>query len=167
MDIMQLGAIGELVGGVAVIGSLLFVDVQIRQSNQQSREMAMRDLSLQFDRWSEMILRNPDLREVWRRATNDATLHNLRNPSGLSADDAASLSILLYRAFHGFSSQHKAWRSGALTDDEWAEVIPLVQVHLASDIALDWWNWARTGWYNAPFTEFVEEQIKLLPREEN
>ena len=33
MGIMELGAIGELVGGVAVIGSLIFVGLQIRQGN--------------------------------------------------------------------------------------------------------------------------------------
>ncbi len=32
MDIMELGAIGELVGGVAVIGSLLYVGLQISPS---------------------------------------------------------------------------------------------------------------------------------------
>ncbi len=32
MDIMELGAIGELVGGVAVIGSLIYVGLQVRQS---------------------------------------------------------------------------------------------------------------------------------------
>ncbi len=32
MNIMELGAIGELVGGVAVIGSLLYVGFQIRQN---------------------------------------------------------------------------------------------------------------------------------------
>ncbi len=34
MDIMELGAIGELVGGVAVIGSLIYVGLQVRHSNQ-------------------------------------------------------------------------------------------------------------------------------------
>ncbi len=35
MDIMELGAIGELVGGVAVIGSLLYVGLQVRQSEAE------------------------------------------------------------------------------------------------------------------------------------
>ncbi len=34
MDITELGAIGELVGGVAVIASMIFVGVQIRQNNR-------------------------------------------------------------------------------------------------------------------------------------
>ena len=39
MDIMELGAIGELVGGVAVIVSLIYVGLQVRQANKAgSRE---------------------------------------------------------------------------------------------------------------------------------
>ena len=33
MDILELGAIGELVGGVAVVASLIFVGLQVRQGN--------------------------------------------------------------------------------------------------------------------------------------
>ncbi len=36
MDIMELGAIGELVGCVAVVASLVYVGLQVRQSNRQS-----------------------------------------------------------------------------------------------------------------------------------
>ena len=37
MDIMELGAIGELVGGVAVIGSLIFVGIQLRTTTKTLR----------------------------------------------------------------------------------------------------------------------------------
>ena len=42
MDIMELGAIGELVGGVAVIASLLYVGLQVRQTNQINRAESVR-----------------------------------------------------------------------------------------------------------------------------
>ena len=42
MTIAELGAIGELVGGVAVVGSLLFVGLQVRQSNKISRAESLR-----------------------------------------------------------------------------------------------------------------------------
>ncbi len=42
MDILELGAIGELVGGLAVIGSLIFVGLQVRQNNRLTRAEAIR-----------------------------------------------------------------------------------------------------------------------------
>ncbi len=40
MDIMELGAIGELVGGVAVIASLVYVGLQVRQNTRQLQSQA-------------------------------------------------------------------------------------------------------------------------------
>ncbi len=45
MDIMELGAIGELVGGVAVIGSLIYVGLQVRQGNRLARERAHEEIA--------------------------------------------------------------------------------------------------------------------------
>ena len=42
MDIMELGAIGELVGGMAVIGSLIYVGLQVRQSNRLEKADSIR-----------------------------------------------------------------------------------------------------------------------------
>ena len=36
MDIMELGAIGELVGGVAVLATLIYLATQLRQLKQQN-----------------------------------------------------------------------------------------------------------------------------------
>ena len=37
MDIMELGAIGELVGGVAVLATLVYLAIQIRQNTASNR----------------------------------------------------------------------------------------------------------------------------------
>jgi hypothetical protein len=44
MDIMELGAIGELVGGVAVIASLVYVGLQIRQNTGAMRAASAQNL---------------------------------------------------------------------------------------------------------------------------
>lgn len=41
---MELGAIGELVSGIAVIGSLIYVGLQVRQSNNLARGAAELDV---------------------------------------------------------------------------------------------------------------------------
>ena len=49
MDIMQLGALGELVGGVAVIGSLIYVGFQIRQNTAVERAETHRSTVAEFN----------------------------------------------------------------------------------------------------------------------
>ena len=41
MNIMELGAIGELVGGLAVIASLVYVGVQVRQNTRAQNIAAL------------------------------------------------------------------------------------------------------------------------------
>ena len=69
MDIMELGAIGELVGGVAVIGSLIYVGLEVRQSNRHAKEAAEREVAAQFDRVLENLQSDAKAREVWLVAT--------------------------------------------------------------------------------------------------
>ena len=44
MDIMELGAIGELIGGVAVIATLIYLARQIRQGTTATQGAAEREL---------------------------------------------------------------------------------------------------------------------------
>jgi hypothetical protein len=69
MDIMELGAIGELVGGVAVIASLIFVGVQIRQSNHAARSESIRGITRESSQiWLKLC--DPQLSNSVRRAVN-------------------------------------------------------------------------------------------------
>ena len=53
MDIVQLGAIGELIGGVAVIGSLIYVALQVRQGNEAARGETVRAFVAD---WNQQVL---------------------------------------------------------------------------------------------------------------
>ena len=44
MDIMELGAIGELVGGVAVIATLVYLAMQIRSSQKTALRATQNEL---------------------------------------------------------------------------------------------------------------------------
>ncbi len=53
MDVMESGAIGELAGGVAVIASLIYVGLQVRQSNnlaQGAAELEMGRMTMDYAR---------------------------------------------------------------------------------------------------------------------
>ena len=70
MTIAELGAIGELVGGVAVIASLVYVGLQIRQSNEVAKAESVRELTTEMGRIS-MKTCNPALAAILRRAVAD------------------------------------------------------------------------------------------------
>ena len=67
MDIMELGAIGELVGGVAVIGSLVFVGVQVRSSRLQGRLSTLTALDKGWNDINAQMAQDPDLGLLWSK----------------------------------------------------------------------------------------------------
>ena len=58
MNWEAIGAIGELVGGLIVVGSLIFVGYQLRQTSMIERAKAQRDLLFQARAWVSMSSRD-------------------------------------------------------------------------------------------------------------
>jgi len=48
MSIQDWGAVGEIIGGIAIIVSLIYVAVQVRHSNKSSRSTAMQSFASQY-----------------------------------------------------------------------------------------------------------------------
>jgi hypothetical protein len=70
MDIMELGAIGELVGGVAVVASLLFVGVQVRTNTREQRAASMQEATRETAN-TVQYLTGPGYAEIWLQGMGD------------------------------------------------------------------------------------------------
>ncbi len=71
MDIMELGAIGELVGGIAVIASLIYVAIQIRQGNRAGAREAHRAWVADMNRGLFEPQLDAEFNEVFQKANAD------------------------------------------------------------------------------------------------
>jgi len=75
MNLQDLGAIGDLVGGVAVVVSLVYVGYQIRQNSTQiehnSRQLeaaTYQQAANAFMQWQALLAQDAELADLWRRA---------------------------------------------------------------------------------------------------
>jgi hypothetical protein len=59
-----ISAVGEIVGAVAVIVTLMFVARDIRQNSKSLAMSALRDTTAQWNQWSDMIASSGDLADV-------------------------------------------------------------------------------------------------------
>ena len=154
MNIMELGAIGELVGGVAVIGSLIFVGLQIRHGNEQvqrgnaiERARTNRDVS----REGGEIFRgmsDPASIEIYRRSLVD--FHALT-----SAEQAIMHSRFLTPMTSHVVSTYLAARDGLL-DEEWAEGWTNYFVMVMKSPGLGaWWDHSKAD-FHPGFAEVVD-----------
>ncbi|MEM1261001.1 MAG: hypothetical protein AAGH76_01260 [Pseudomonadota bacterium] len=99
MTLDDLGNIGEIVGGIAVVVSLLYLATQIRQSSRIDRFQAHRSLSEAMAGIMADIARDPEMYRVWRQLID--------HPESASDNDRERFGMMLYRAFSTFGDAHR------------------------------------------------------------
>lgn len=70
-----IGAVGEVIGALAVVATLLFVARDIRQNSKSLSISALRDTTAQWNHWSNMIASSGDLADIV--AKGNKTVSNL------------------------------------------------------------------------------------------
>ena len=145
MTLEQLGNIGELIGAIAVIVSLLYLAVQIRQSRRVSQFEAHRNISDSIASIMGEIAKDADLYRLWKVLTE--------TPEEATHDDRERFGMLMHRFFTVFSDAHRF----ADADPHLAmRYRTFVKRMIAMPAVRDWW--ARQGMlYTDPFRSFVNE----------
>ena len=139
MDIMELGAIGELAGGLAVFGSLLYVGLQLRQTTGALRANAAQALA---DALNQVNLTDASSLEHAR-----AVRLAFEDPASLSEDERTLIDYLCLATCRSFESALLQLELGSLDADTAEMVHENVRVLFATDYFREWW--ARSPY---PFT---------------
>ena len=111
MTFEQLGGLGEFLGALAVLGSLLYVAREIRENSRSTRLAAMQSAMLAAQNVMGLPAQNPQLARVVRLG--------LADPDGLTEDEYQQLRywlFLLLRVHEDMFVQHKA---GVIDDETW------------------------------------------------
>jgi hypothetical protein len=77
MTLQDFGAIGELIGGVAVIVSLLYVSAQIRNGLHGSKSNITQEVTSHFSRLQFDIAKDTELLKAWVKAERGEILEPL------------------------------------------------------------------------------------------
>src|SRR5215470_9601515 len=67
MNWQAIGAIGEVVGAIAVVATLLYLARDIRQNSRSLAISALRDTTSNWNQWGNMIAASGDLAEIVAR----------------------------------------------------------------------------------------------------
>ena len=156
MTITELGAIGELVGGVAVIGSLLYLGLQVRQSNSLARAETEMRSGISAAEFNALLASDAELSTLWHRALRD------REP--LQPDDRDRFSLLLSNAFFRIEAIFFNYQRGLVGKTAWAEWEELICDTLQSSPVQDWWKRERVP-FSGAFRRQVEALLQRTPAE--
>ena len=116
MDWNAAGAIGEILGAVAVFLTLLYLAAQIRQANKMAHFETSREIMAQFNACNHLIATDATIREV------------LLNEGELSADDAEQLYSYVDMYCNAWGTTQVAFDQGLIDESIWAGVMRDVEV---------------------------------------
>ncbi len=143
MDIMELGAIGEMIGGVAVIATLIYLAVQVRHGNQVEKSETHRAFVSDWNRQVLMPFSDAESGPFLRRANADF--------DGLSDDD--KFRAMGFWAMQVFLTEELFFlhRAGTVQQSLWDAALFRMAALLQMAGPARWWEFTETVFS----TEFV------------
>jgi hypothetical protein len=85
-----ISAIGQLVGALAVVISLIYLAREVRSNSRATGLASMRTMSDAINRWAQQLAEHPQLRELYYRGIHDFESLEGADVVGFSALMAAS-----------------------------------------------------------------------------
>lgn len=157
MTIQDWGAIGELIGAIAVVASLVYLAIQIRQNTQQvshtleaSRLAAFERNIESGNRIRDLMIRDPDLAELFLRGVQDF--------DGLESTEKFRFDLLLRNIFSATQGAYiRLLRVGANAPELESTAI-VIDMLLGNPGVRQWLEKARTDW-RTEFREFIRERL--------
>ncbi len=108
MTLQDLGALGELVGGIAVIASVLYLAIQIRHGLNGYRSTMTQEVTSHFSRMQLEIAKSPELLAAWDKAERGESLTPLEQRAVLQVVSSYMI---------GFENLFIQYKSGMLGED--------------------------------------------------
>lgn len=140
----------EIFGVLAVVGSLGYVGVQIRQ-NTLATQIAAAQASL--DTYRGIVgnfVSAPGMADVWARGLKDV--------STLKQDEIVRFFAQVGLILHFTESSYLQWKRGALIDDNWIGIYRMAVDVLAAPGARQFWD-HRRHWFGDEFQHWVEDSV--------
>ncbi len=150
MDIMELGAVGELVGGAAVIGTLIFVGFQVRHSNRLAQGSVVREGRAATIEMMKTLYADPSVTKLY--------LDGLRAREELPFEDRVRFDMILNQLFRSIESLFLEHRDGFMSDELWMSYEREFNPVLRQAGAVAWW--LEEGPTMTPgFSNYVERAL--------
>jgi hypothetical protein len=151
----DLGNIGEFVGAVAVVISLAYLAVQIRQNTRAVKTSTFHGVTDSFNHLNTTIANDESLARIFRVGSG--------NLGDLTADEQVRFGFLFLSAFRIFETLYYQNKQGTGDPALWAAEGGTMVALLSGPGALEWWE-SNPLSFTPEFRVYVEREV-LAPSE--
>jgi hypothetical protein len=146
----QLGNIGELVGGIAVIASLLYVAVQLKQNTKITKSSVRQSIASRASEFQLAVAQNDQILAVGTK---------LFQREKLLPQEQVRLHFVLGCLFRATEEAFLQHREGFLEADYWIKRGNLMLNYLRYPDMFEAWRDRLRSTYHPAFVEWIEGQF--------
>ncbi len=150
MTLEDLGNLGEFVAAVAVVVSLIYLALQIRQNTRSVRDSAYQGVANSVGELTKLFGTNPQIIAVFRKGS--------RSPDDLSEDEWFQFSNLVHTIMNNFQTFHRMRERGLLDDSVWTPTVRNLRAQMQVPGFQEWWK-RNPIEFTTSFTEYIEREI--------
>jgi hypothetical protein len=151
MNWEALGAIAEMIGGVAVLFTLIYLAIQVRQGTAVSREAILRNQTDRNMDNSKFIAGTPGLMDIYIRAMDD--------PDQVTREERWRFGSYMYGMFLDFQEAYHFNKSRRQKDYWWPMISKNIEFYLSRPGGKAWWKSQGQKMLDDEFVAFVDKEI--------
>jgi hypothetical protein len=149
MTIQEMGALGEMIGGIAVVISLIYVGLQVRQNSNSVRaasQIALRQLGTEIT----SQLAAPDMARIY--------IQGLKDLSPLPAEDRVRFHSLMLSLFGVYEAYYFQVYFGIIPQElQPTRNHAMALFHLQKPGVRQWWDGGGRDQFSDKFVEKLEQ----------
>ncbi len=152
----DLGNIGDFVGGIAVVVSLVYLAYQIRRNTLSLQFATIQNAAQAITEIMELMARDPELLRVFHSGTHDF--------DALSQEDRLRFASLMGAMLHRFENLVAQAEGGLLPRDAWDSAANRLRGTFALPGTLTWWERGKHV-FNDPLRHWIESEVIPKPND--
>ena len=152
-------AIGEIIGALAVVFSLVYLSLQIRSGTKALRT-TLRDSAFRYlNEWNYALSTDEELPWIFKRG--------LTNPADLNDKEVTRFHHMLYSFFKVFENTYLHYLDGSIAKEAWENNKEILFLYSMQKGAKEYWQ-NRQAIFDPRFRELVEtsEGSSLTPSDQ-
>jgi hypothetical protein len=154
-----ISAIGQLVGALAVVISLIYLAREVRSNARETRRAAMRSTLDALTRFAQQVATHADLAELRNRGWQDF--------ESLEGTDRARFSSYMHALFRIVEDAYYQHLDGHLDPQRWRGLEAVLRDVNARPGVQAWWR-SRSHWFGGEeFAKFINQQQQTAIRHDD
>ena len=155
MNWEAIGAVAELIGGVAVLITLIYLSIQVKQNSRMQRQQNVTEQTNRCIDSGQLLASDPELADIFQRAINNMEL---------TSTEFSRLGGFFFAILTDFEEMYYTHKAGQQSEFRWENLNKHVYFHIRPGTkGNEWWHRLKESFYTSEFIQYVDRLLETGP----